>query len=201
MGIQSRASARESSAGIAIVATILATGIATAAPVTYELDPAHTFPSFEADHMGISVWRGKFNRTSGTLTVDREAGTGRVEVVVDMASVDFGHEEMNTHAKAPDFFDVGKFPQATYTGTLERFVDGVPTHVDGELTLHGVTRPVALAVHSFKCIPHPLHKRELCGADALATFDRETFGLTAGKDYGFDMSVTVRIQMEAVVPE
>jgi polyisoprenoid-binding protein YceI len=206
MDIQNRAQAHGSlpgsaMQGIAIVATILVTGIATAAPVTYELDPEHTFPSFEADHMGISVWRGKFNRTSGMLTVDREAGTGRVEAAVDMTSVDFGHDEMNAHAKAPDFFDVAKFPQATYTGTLERFVDGVPTHVDGELTLHGVTRPVALKVNSFKCIPHPLHKRELCGADALATFDRDDFGLTAGKDYGFDMSVTVRIQMEAVVPE
>ena len=68
----------------------------------------------------------------------------------------------------------------------------------GELTLHGVTRPLDLTIDRFKCIPHPLHKRELCGADALGTFRRDEFGIDAGKDYGFDMNVTLRIQVEAV---
>ncbi len=173
-------------------------GTAVAAPVVYEIDPTHTFPSFEADHMGISVWRGKFNRTSGTMTMDSDDGSGSVEVSIDMKSVDFGLDEMNQHAMAPDFFDVDRFPTATYRGRFADVVGGRPTRIDGELTLHGVTRPVDLTINLFKCIPHPLHKRELCGADAMATFDRDAFGLTAGKDHGFDMSVTVRIQMEAV---
>lgn len=175
-------------------------GGVTAAPITYEIDPAHTFPSFEGDHMGISVWRGKFNGTTGTLTLDRDADSGSVDVSIDMKSVDFGLDDMNTHAMSKDFFDVETFPTARYVGRLAKFVDGRPTRVDGELTLHGVTQPVALTINRFKCIAHPMHKRDLCGADALATFDREAFGLTAGKDYGFDMSVTVRIQMEAVAP-
>lgn len=175
--------------------------VAQAAPVVYDLDPAHTYPSFEADHMGISVWRGKFNRTHGTVTLDRAAGSGRLEVTVDIGSIDFGLDEMNDHAKRPDLFDAAKFPEATYTGTLAAFVDGAPTRVDGELTLHGITKPVALSLRSFKCIEHPLHKRELCGADVAVTLDRAAFGIDAGKDYGFSMAVPLRIQVEASARE
>lgn len=177
----------------------LAAAAAHAAPVTYEIDPAHTYPSFEADHMGgVSVWRGKFNRSAGTVVLDREAGTGTVHIEVDIASIDFGHDEMNEHARKPDMFDAAAFPTATYSGTLAGFVDGKPTRVDGELTLHGVTKPVVLAIHAFKCMPHPVSRRELCGADASATLDRAAFGISAGKDYGFDMAVALRIQVEAV---
>lgn len=180
---------------------VFATASASAAPATYQLDPSHTYPSFEADHMGISVWRGKFNTTTGTLVLDRAATTGRVEAVIDIASVDFGHDKMNEHALSADFFDVAKHPTATYKGQLAKFVDGVPTQVVGELTLQGVTRPLTLDVHLFKCIPHPLNKRELCGADATAVFQRDAYGLTAGKDYGFSMDVQLRIQMEALKAE
>ncbi|BDU17417.1 YceI family protein [Lysobacter auxotrophicus] len=170
---------------------------AVAAPAVYEIDPAHTFPSFEADHMGISVWRGKFNRSSGQITLDRQAQTGSVNVVIDTTSIDYGLDEMNEHARNDTLLDTAKFPQATYKGTLADFRDGAPTRVKGELTLHGVTRPVDLTIRRFKCIPHPLNKRELCGADAYGDFQRDAFGIDAGKDYGFDMTVSLRIQVEA----
>lgn len=177
-------------------------GTAAAATQTYDIDPEHTFPSFEADHLGgLSVWRGKFNRSHGSVTLDREAGSGALEVVVDVSSIDFGHDALNEHALGADLFDAAKYPQATYRGRLEGFVDGSPTRVAGELTLHGVTRPVELELRSFKCMPHPVLKRELCGADALATIHRDAFGIDAGKDYGFDMAVTLRIQVEAIVRE
>lgn len=186
-----------------ILLAVLASACAAtyAAPVSYDIDPMHTFPSFEADHMGISFWRGKFNKTSGVLVLDKEASTGSVDVKIDIASVDFGLDAMNEQAVSPEFFDSGKYPQATYKGKLADFVDGAPTRVVGELTLHGVTRPVELKINRFKCIPHPMFKRELCGADASAVFKRDEFGLAAGKDYGFSMDVNLRIQMEAVVPE
>ena len=79
--------------------------------------------------------------------------------------------------------------------------DGAPTRVDGELTMHGVTRPVALAIHSFKCIPHPMLKRDYCGADASATLRRDEFGIDAGRRYGFDMGVVLRLQVEGVAAE
>ncbi len=185
--------------GIAIAAAALA---ADAAPVTYRIDPDHTFPSFEADHMGgLSVWRGKFNRSSGEVVLDKAKGTGTLDIVVDMDSIDFGHDPMNTHAKGADFFDVAQHPQATFTGKLEGFKQGKPTRATGTLTLRGVTRPVVLKIDSFKCMPHPMLKREVCGADVFATLQRDEFGISAGKDYGFDMRVALRIQVEAIAAE
>lgn len=181
-----------------LLVTLLPIGAASAAPVVYDIDPNHTYPSFEADHMGISVWRGKIDKTEGKVTMDKVAGTGTVALAIDPASIDFGLGKLNEWALGDKFFDVAKFPHATYQGQLEGFEHGAPTRVSGELTLHGVTRPVALTINSFKCIPHPIFKRELCGADASATFDRSEFGLDAGKDYGFNMAVNLRIQVEAL---
>lgn len=189
-------------APLALAALLCVGGAAAAATVVYEIDPEHTFPSFEADHMGgLSVWRGKFNRSSGSVALDREAGTGTVDVVVEVASIDFGHDTLNEKALGPDLFDAAAHPRATYTGRLEGFVDGKPTRAVGELTLRGVTRPVTLELQAFKCMPHPVFAREVCGADALATIQRDEFGMDAGKDYGFDMAVTLRLQVEAIAKE
>ena len=180
-----------------ILSTTAAAGMA--APVSYDIDPAHTFPSFEADHMGISVWRGKINKSSGKVVLDREAGSGSVDIVMDLASIDFGHDQLNKWAVGKDFFDVKRAGgKAQYRGKLTGFQNGAPTEVQGELTMHGMTQPVILKLNSFKCIPHPMLKREVCGADAAATINREAFGLSAGKDYGFSMDVALRIQVEAV---
>ena len=190
-----------------ILAFVLSASLsALAAPhatsATYAIDPDHTYPSFEADHFGgLSVWRGKFNKSSGKIVLDKQAGKGEVEVDIDMASADFGNDKMNEAARGDMLFDTAKYPQASYRGRLAAFKDGKPGEVDGELTLHGVTKPLKLRIQSFKCMPHPVLKRELCGADALATFERDDFGMAAGKDYGFDMTVTLRIQVEAIAAE
>jgi polyisoprenoid-binding protein YceI len=171
---------------------------APAAPVTYEIDASHTYPSFEADHSGgLSFWRGKVNGSAGKITLDKEAGAGTVEVTMDMKTIDFGHQGLNDHAQTPDIFDTAQFPTATYTGRLANFRNGAPTTVDGNLTMHGVTKPVTLTINSFKCAPHR-SGREVCGADASATIDREDFGVSFGKAFGFDMKVTLRISVEAL---
>jgi polyisoprenoid-binding protein YceI len=174
-------------------------GAVQATPANYTLDPNHTYPSFEADHMGgVSVWRGKINKNAGTVMLDREEGFGIVNVDIDLNSIDFGQEQLNKWAQGKEFFDLAQYPKASYKGKLTSFVNGAPTEAKGELTLHGVTKPLNLKINSFKCIPHPMLKRELCGADAFAVFQRDQFGLTAGKDWGFNMDVTLRIQVEAI---
>lgn len=178
---------------------LLATVAASAQPTAYAIDPTHTFPSFEADHMGISVWRGKLNKSGGKVLYDKAAGTGSVEIVTELASIDFGMDALATWARGKDFFDVKKHPRAVFKGSLQSPVNGVPTRLVGELTMHGVTRPLTLAVHSLKCIQHPMLKRDYCGADASGSFNREDFGLSAGKDYGFNMNVDLRIQVKAIV--
>jgi polyisoprenoid-binding protein YceI len=174
-------------------------GGALAAPATYTIDPNHTYPTFEADHMGVSFWRGKINSSSGKITLDKAAGTGTVEVTMDMKSLDFGHQGLNDHAQTPDLFDTAKFPTATFTGKLVKFKDGAPTSVDGSLTLHGVTKPVTLTINKFVCKEHPMMKKEVCGADASTQINREDFGVAFGKQMGFGMGVTLRISVEALV--
>jgi polyisoprenoid-binding protein YceI len=184
-----------------LIALVAASASAMAAPVSYTIDPSHTYPSFEADHMGMSFWRGKITKNSGAVVLDKEAGTGTVEIDIDLASIDFGLAALNAWATGDKFFNVSKSPRASYKGTLEKFVDGRPTAVRGELTLNGHTKPVNLSITRFKCMPHPMLKREFCGADASATFKRDEFGLDAGKDYGFNMDVALRIQVEAVATQ
>jgi polyisoprenoid-binding protein YceI len=173
-------------------------GVAMAAPVNYEIDPQHTYPSFEADHMGgMSVWRGKINSSAGKIVLDKQAGTGTVDVTMDMKTIDFGIDALNAHAQTADLFDTAKYPTATFTGKLAKFQNGAPTEVDGTLTLHGVTKPVTLKINSFMCKDHPMKKKEFCGADASTTINRDDFGVDFGKQMGFKMGVTLRIQIEA----
>jgi polyisoprenoid-binding protein YceI len=165
----------------------------------YKIDSSHTYPSFEADHLGISKWRGKFNNSAGILKFDKTTGQGQVDITVDVTSVDFGHRLMNGWAKGPGFFDIEKHPSATFKGQFSAISNNVPTEVVGEFTLVGKTLPLTLKINSLKCIDHPVFKRELCGADAQGTFDRSDYGLDAGRSWGFAMEILLRIQVEALV--
>jgi polyisoprenoid-binding protein YceI len=183
------------------LAALIAAGIgipAHAAPERFEIDPLHTFPSIEFPHMGISIWRGKFDRTRGSVTLDRSAPSGSVEIVVDTASVNFGLEDMDVHARSADWLDVEKYPTATYTGTLE-FADGQPVAVDGQFTFRGQTKPLKLTLNSFKCIEHPYYKKEVCGADAQGELNWSEWGMThSGYGKGEAGRLVLRIQVEAL---
>jgi polyisoprenoid-binding protein YceI len=184
-----------------IAAGALATSLsfsAFAGVSTYQIDPDHTYPSFEADHIGgLSVWRGKFDKSQGTVTLDRTAKTGTVEVTTDIASVHTGSTKLDENLQSDQFFDASKFPEATYKGTI-RFVGDKPVSLVGNLTMHGVTRPLTLQIDSFKCMPHPMLKREVCGVDAVGEFDRSNFGVDFGKTYGFSMKTKLLISAEAL---
>jgi polyisoprenoid-binding protein YceI len=170
---------------------------AFAAPVTYVLDPAHTYPSFEADHFGgISVWRGKFDSSSGKVVLDQDAKTGTIDVTVDVRSIDFGYAKLNTHAKSSEIFDVAKYPTATYSGKFTKWNGTSPAEAQGTFTLHGVTKPLTLTINSFKCFTHPVTKKQVCGADASATLNRSDFGVDYGAAYGFKQEVKLQIQVE-----
>jgi polyisoprenoid-binding protein YceI len=165
---------------------------------TYKFDPDHTYPSFEADHIGgLSVWRGKFDKSQGTVTLDRAAKTGTVEVTTDIASVNTGSPKLDQYLQSDQFFDASKYQEATYKGTI-KFKGDTPTAVVGNLTMHGVTRPLTLTIDSFKCMPHPMLKREVCGVDAVGYFDRSDFGVDFGKAYGFSMKTKLLISAEAL---
>jgi polyisoprenoid-binding protein YceI len=170
---------------------------AFAAPVTYVLDPKHTYPSFATDHMGgLSVWRGKFSETSGKVVYDKAAKSGTIDVTVNAASIDFGNAKLDEHAKSDEILDAAKFPTATYSGKFTQFDANGPTEAQGNFTLHGVTKPLTLKIDSFKCMPNPMTKKEVCGADATADFNRSDYGINFGDKYGFKMWVKLEIQVE-----
>ena len=189
---------------VALLAAVVAFDAAAAAegPVHYRIDTNHTYASFEAPHIAaISHWRGKFDRTEGgEIVLDRRAKTGSVDVTIDAASVDLGLEKLNTHVKSKDFLDVSNFPTATYKGTIE-FTGDTPTSVKGELTLHGVTKPVNLAIGSLKCIQDPMLKMERCGADATAEINRGDFGVNfAIPMTGSDVKLQIQVEGLAAAP-
>lgn len=183
-----------------IALTLLAAGLfagpALAAPETYTIDASHTYPSFKAAHKSLSFWRGKFNKTSGTVVLDRKAKTGTVDITIDATSIDFGHDKMNEHAMSDDFFNTAKYPTITYKGTI-KFDGDKPDEVDGQMTLMGVTKPLKLDIEHFACAPHPMLKREVCGADAEGEFDRNDFGMTKAADGAWGKS-KIEIQVEAL---
>ena len=177
----------------------LAAASASAASTTYNVDPDHTHPSFEVDHFGgLSTWRGTFKKSSGTVTIDTEAKTGTVDVLIDTASVDFAHDKLNEHVSSPEILDVAKYPTAEFKGKFAEFANGAPKSVAGVLTLHGISKPVTLTINSFKCIEHPMLKKQVCGADASGSFSRADFGVNYGQQYGFKQDVLLRIQVEGV---
>ncbi|WP_334188341.1 YceI family protein [Noviherbaspirillum sp.] len=180
-----------------LIAILLAAGATSAFAQTYNIEPNHTYPSFEADHLGISVWRGKFTKTSGTIMLDRAAKTGTMDIAIDANSIDFGHLKMNDHAKSKDMFNVEQFPTITYKGKSIKFNGDQPVAVEGDLTMLGVTKPVTLTINKFKCIEHPMLKREVCGADASGEFKRTDFGLNYGTPR-FAPEVKLAIQVEAL---
>ncbi len=187
---------------LAVVA-LAASGAVLAAPVTYDIDAKHAHVNFTADHFGgLSVWRGIISGASGKIVLDQAAKTGTVDLTLDPATVLTGRTDLDDHLKSAEFFDVAKFPTATYKGTLANFKDGAPTEVQGDLTLHGVTKPVTLKILSFKCRAHPMYQdKNVCGADASASINREDFGMAWGKNFGFDMKVGLSIQVEALTPK
>ena len=171
---------------------------AVAAPDNYTIDPTHTYPSIEFSHMGMSVWRGKFNKTSGKVTLDRAAKSGTVEVTIDISSINFGLAAMDEKARSDDFFDVDKFPTATYQGKL-KFAGDKPKSVDGQITIMGVTRPVTLSINLFNCMPHPMLKKEVCGADAEGELNWSEYGMKMSQyGQGDAGKVRLRIQVEAI---
>ncbi len=151
---------------------------ALAAPAGYTIDPNHTFPVFEVDHLGFSTQRGRFNKTSGRITLDTAARQGSVDVTIDAASIDMGFAKWNDNMRGENYFNTDTHPTITFKADRLVFDGERPVSAEGSLTMLGVTKPVTLTINRFRCAPHPLNKRETCGADVVATLKRSEFGMT-----------------------
>ena len=181
------------------VVVVLALGAALPAlsAEVYVGDLAHTYAYFETGHLAISWVHGRFNKTSAARVVlDRAARTGSIDVVIDTASVDTGHDARDKHVKSADYLNVEKFPTLSFKSNALRFAGDDLVGADGELTLTGVTRPVSLNVTSFRCIAHPVNKKDMCGAAASAALKRSEWGIKRGAA-GIGDDVKISIQIEA----
>ena len=183
-------------AALAITASL--STAALAAPETYVIDGKHTMPRFEYSHFGYSTQLSRFDSASGKIVLDRTAKTGSVDVVIDAKSVNTGSALFNEHIQGEDFFDTAKYPSITFKSNSLKFDGDKLVSVDGKLTVKGITKPVTLSVTSFQCMPHPMLKKDACGANATTKIKRSEFN--AGK-YAPNVGdeVTLVIPVEAIL--
>ncbi|WP_079432794.1 YceI family protein [Zoogloea sp. LCSB751] len=180
------------------IATALSSA-AFAAPETYTIEGTHTFPRFEYSHFGYSTQLSRFDKTTGTITLDKAAKTGSVDVTIDTTSVNTGYPLFNQHIQGEDFFDTAKYPTITYKSTKVNFDGDKPATIEGNLTIKGITKPVTLTVTSFHCMEHPMLKKPACGANATATIKRTEFNAGKYAPYVGD-EVKLTIAVEAYKP-
>lgn len=182
---------------IAFAVVSLMSSAAYAEPETYVIEPSHTLPRFEYSHFGYSIQLSRFDKTSGTITLDRANKTGSVDVVIDAKSVNTGSALFNQHIQAADFFDTEMFPTITYKSSKLKFDGDKLVAVEGDLTIKDITKPVTLTVNSFLCMPHPMVKKDACGATATARVKRSDFDMGKHAPYVGD-EVTLTIPVEAI---
>ena len=147
---------------------------------SYSIDPAHTYPHFSISHLGFSTMQGRFDKTSGSITLDRAAKNGSVEAAIETASISTGFAKRDEHLRGPDFFNAAEFPSISYKSTAVHFKGDVPASVDGNLTILGVSKPVTLKIDAFNCGINPMSKKDTCGAAASAQIKRSDFGVKYG---------------------
>jgi Uncharacterized conserved protein len=178
------------------VAILFSTSV-LAAPETFVIDSAHTLPRFSYSHFGYSTQLSRFDKTTGKIVLDRQAKTGSVDVTVDTTSVNTGSSLFNEHIQGTDFLDTAHYPTMTFSSNKLHFEDDNLVSVEGTLTLKGISKPVTLTVTSFQCMPHPMLKKDACGANATTILKRTDFNM--GK-YAPNVGdeVTVTIPVEAV---
>ncbi|MEH3133923.1 MAG: YceI family protein [Mycolicibacterium neoaurum] len=165
---------------------------------TWAIDPVHSSVNFSVRHLMVSKVRGTFDSVAGAITV-AEDGTPSVTATIDIASINTRNEQRDAHLKAPDFFDAEQFPTATFTSTGVR-ADGDDYMLDGEFTLKGVTKPVALNLR-FNGVNPGMGHGAVAGFEASVVLNRKDFGIdfdapleTGGAVVGDKVTVTLEIE-------
>jgi polyisoprenoid-binding protein YceI len=165
---------------LALAGLVAAAGTATAAPVTYKLDPGHTMVLFSWNHFGFSNPSANLGNVDGTLVYDEKDPTkATVEATLPLTGLDTFVPKLDEHLKSADFLDAAKYPTVTFKSTKVTAAGKGKLKVAGDLTVHGVTKPVTLDVTLNKVGPHPMMKVQTVGFDATTTIKRSDFGVGA----------------------
>ena len=161
------------------------------------MDPTHTMVLASWNHFGYSNPTANFGDATGTISYDADAPeNSKVEVVIPMSGLNSFVPKLDEHLRSADFFDAAQFPEARFSSTAVRDLGEGKLEVTGDLTLHGVTRPVVLAVTLNKAAPHPMGNTPTVGFDATTTLKRSEFGIGQYVPAVSD-EVTLRITTEA----
>ncbi|UXI68917.1 YceI family protein [Tahibacter amnicola] len=178
---------------LALVTAFVAAAGAAQAADKYEFDNSHTQVVFSWTHMGFSNPSARFEKVEGELLLDTADLTkSSVSVTLPIASIDSDVAKFDDHLRSDDFFDLAKFPTATFKSTKVEKAGDNKLKVTGDLTIHGVTKPAVLDVKINKIGDHPMAKKPAAGFDATTTIKRSDFGL--GK-YVPNVSDEVKIQI------
>lgn len=185
----------------ALASSICAAALLASAPVqatTYDIDPFHTFATFEITHFATSTTRGRFDKKEGTLQFDRVAKTGKIDISIYTDSVNTGIPVFDKFLTGFSMFDSASFPTARFVADKFNFDGEKLTEVSGSFTLLGKTNPLTLKATNFNCYIQPLLRREVCGGDFETTIDRSQYGLNYGLIFGFSKEVRLVVQVEAI---
>jgi polyisoprenoid-binding protein YceI len=163
----------------------------------YGIDPTHTQVEFTYSHFGFSNITGRFDQVTGEFDLNTEnLAKSKISIEIPINSMSTGVAKLDTHLQTADFFDVAKYPTASFKSNMVHAVSDKELHVMGDLTIHGVTKPVTLNVTVNKIAEHPLRKLPTAGFDAVTTIKRSDFGIGAYAPAVSD-EVTLNITMEA----
>ena len=167
----------------------------TIAPAgTWKVDPAHTRFGFAVKHMGVATVRGHFEDVDGTLVIGEDLSTAKITGSVKAASVQTGVGQRDDHLRSEDFFDAENYPELTFESTRIEAIDDETYRVVGDLTIHGVTRPVVMDVTINKIGTHPMTQAPAAGFDAAFTIKRSEFGVG-----GYAPAVSDEVRIEITV--
>jgi polyisoprenoid-binding protein YceI len=164
----------------------------------YVIDPTHTFVMYEMGHYGTTTNRGRFSTKDGIVRIDETGKNGKVDITMDMSSINTGVDLLNRHVQSKDFLNIAEFPTGRFVADKLSFNGDKVSEVDGTLTLLGQTRPVKLTASRFGCYLSPLINRQICGGDFEAWVERSQWGVTWGIPFGFEDRIKLVVQVEAI---
>ena len=196
-----------------IACALLATApifAAHAAAENYTLDPTHTYPNFAVEHWGLSMMQGRFDKSSGKFSIDRTSKSGSAEITIETVSVGTGNAKnepgspeaaawgprsRDEHLRSGDFFNAKEFPSMTFKSTKVVFSGDLPSTVEGNFTMLGLTKPLTLSFERFKCGQNRFSKKDRCGGNAVGKFKRSDFGMkTAIPAVGDEITLNIEFE-------
>lgn len=186
--------------GLASLAIVLLSAGSAIAQERYRIDPQHTYSTFEYDHWGLSLQRGRFDKNSGAIELDSTGKNGSIDIEVDAASINTGSALFDKILRSADFFRVADYPKITFKSNRLIFDGERLARVEGVLTIKDISRTVTLEMTRFNCRFMLMYGKRACGANGFSHLSRSDFELGRYVPFVSD-AVTLYFSVEAVLDD